>query len=115
MKLNISNLIDAIYLNVFALRQNIEFQIMATWVHLLAYLSFAINLSPFKLFNAESAVVRTASVKHTNLKSPDKKYTKILFKKKKNGTRRMQRDLEAGKPVWAPKPGAQKSFSVQYI
>ena len=27
----------------------------------------------------------------------------------------MQRDLEAGIPVWAPKPGVQKSFLVQYI
>ena len=29
--------------------------------------------------------------------------------------RRIQRDLEVGIPVWAPKLGAQKSFLVQYI
>ena len=33
MKLIISNPIEAIYLDVFALSQNIEFQIMWTWVH----------------------------------------------------------------------------------
>ena len=33
MKLIISNPIEAIYLDVFALSQNIEFQIMSTWVH----------------------------------------------------------------------------------
>ena len=29
--------------------------------------------------------------------------------------RRIQRDLEVGIPVWAPKLGAQKSFLVHYI
>ena len=29
--------------------------------------------------------------------------------------RRIQRDLEAGIPVWAPKFGAQKDFLVQYF
>ena len=43
--------------------------IMATWVHRSMYLLFVINLSSFKLFHAESAVFRTASIKHTNLKS----------------------------------------------
>ena len=33
MKLIISNPIEAIYLDVYALSQNIEFQIMSTWVH----------------------------------------------------------------------------------
>ena len=60
------------YLNVFALSQSIELRIIATWVHLSTYLLFAINLFRFKLFNAESAVLRTASVKHTDLKFPDK-------------------------------------------
>ena len=72
MKLNISNFIEAIYFDAFALGQNIDLQIMATWVHLSTYLLFVINLSPFKLFNAESAVFRTASPKHTDLKSPGK-------------------------------------------
>ena len=72
MKLNISNPIEAMYLNAFALRQNIELQIIATLVHLSTYLLFVINLSPFKLFNAKSAVFRTASIKHTDLKSPGK-------------------------------------------
>ena len=56
MKLNISNPIEAIYLNVFALDQNIELQIMATWVHLATHHLFVINFSPFKFCNAESAV-----------------------------------------------------------
>ena len=46
---------------------------MATWVHLSTYLLFIINFSPLKLLNAESAVYRMASVKHTDLKSPYKK------------------------------------------
>ena len=33
MKLNISNLIEAIYLNTFVLAQNIEPQLKATWAH----------------------------------------------------------------------------------
>ena len=34
MELNISNPMEAIYLNLFPLGQNIGFQIVATWVHL---------------------------------------------------------------------------------
>ena len=62
MKLNIYNPIKAIYVNAFALGQITELQIMAIWVHLSTYLLFVINFSPFKLFNAESAVLRTAPV-----------------------------------------------------
>ena len=69
MTVNKSNPIEVIYLNLFALVQNIELEIIATWVHLSTYLLFVIDLSPFKLFNAGSAVFKTASVKHTNLKS----------------------------------------------
>ena len=68
MELNMSSLIRAMYLNAFALRQNTELQIMATFVHLSIYLLFVINLSPFKFFNVESAVFRRAYVKHTDLK-----------------------------------------------
>ena len=71
MKLNISNSIEAIYLNIFAVTQNTELQLIKTWVHLSTYLLFVINLPPLKLSNTESAALRTASVKHTDLKSPD--------------------------------------------
>ena len=64
MKLNISNLREAIYLNEFTISQNIELQIMAIWVH------------GFELFNAEGTIFRTASIKHTSLKSVDKKNCK---------------------------------------
>ena len=74
MKLKISNPIEAIYVNTFTFGQNIELQLMEAKVHLSAYLLFVINLFTFKLSNAESAVFRTASIKHTDLKSPDKKY-----------------------------------------
>ena len=37
MKLNISNLGEAIYLNEFTISQNIELQIMPIWVHLSEY------------------------------------------------------------------------------
>ena len=69
MTVNNSNPTEVIYLNLFALVQNIELEIIATWVHLSTYLLSVIDLSPFKLFNAGSPVVKTASVKHTNLKS----------------------------------------------
>ena len=69
------------YLNVFALSQSIELRIIATWVHLSTYLLFAINLFRFKLFDAESAVLRTAFVKHTDLKFPDKEIHFFLQKK----------------------------------
>ena len=75
MKLNISNPIEAIYLNIFALVQNIELQLMATWVHLSTHLLFdnlVNNLNPFKLFNTEGVIFRTASVKHTDMKSPER-------------------------------------------
>ena len=36
---------------------------MATWIHLSRYLILAIDLSSFKLFNAASAVFRTAPIK----------------------------------------------------
>lgn len=83
MRLNISKLIEAIYLNAFTLCQNVELQIMPTWLHLSVCLLFVINLSTFKLINTETTVFRMVSVKHTNLKSPGKK---IFFslKKKKN-------------------------------
>ena len=70
MKLNMSNPTEAIYLNIFALAQNIELQLMATWVHLSTYLLFAIYLPPFNFFNTERTVFRKASVRHTDLKSP---------------------------------------------
>ena len=60
------------YLNIFALVENIELQLMAIWVHLSTYLLFAIDLPSFKLFNTDSAVFRTASIKNTDLKSPDR-------------------------------------------
>ena len=50
---------------------------MAIWVHLSVYpVSTSIicyNLSLLELFNGESTIFRTASIKHTSLKSVDKK------------------------------------------
>ena len=69
MELNITNPIETIYLNIFIVGQNIELQIRAAWVYLSTYLLFVINMSPLKLFNTESAVFRTASVKLIDLKS----------------------------------------------
>ena len=68
MELNPSNSIEAIYLNAFPLGQVVELQIMAEWVHLLTYLLFVTNLSlsNFSMLKAQS------SIKHTDLKSPDK-------------------------------------------
>ena len=63
--------LEAKYLNKFALAQNIQLQPMATWSYLSTFLLFIINLLSFNLFNTESAVFRTASIKHTNLKSPN--------------------------------------------
>ena len=42
---------------------------MATWIHLSRYLILAIDLSSFKLFNAASAVLRTAPIKKKNGKT----------------------------------------------
>ena len=76
MELNPSNSIEAIYLNAFPLGQVVELQIMAEWVHLLTYLLFVTNLSlsNFLMLKAQS------SIKHTDLKSPDKE---IFFFSKK--------------------------------
>ena len=70
--LNISNPIEAICFNTFALAQNFELPLMATWAHLSTYLLFIINFSTFEFFNTESAVFRAASVKHTDLNPPDR-------------------------------------------
>lgn len=43
--------------------------------------SFAIKLPSLKLVKAESAVFKTASVKNTDLKSPDKETFHFLIKK----------------------------------
>ena len=77
MLLNPSNSTEAINLNAFPLGQVVELQIMAEWVHLLTYLLFFTNLylSNFSMLKAQS------SIKHTNLKSPDKE-THFFFKKK---------------------------------
>lgn len=57
---------EAIYLNILALFQNMELQIIGTWVHLSKYLLFVNSLSLFKLFNEERAMQKTqAYVKHT--------------------------------------------------
>ena len=45
--------------------------------------SFALKLPSPKLFKAESAVFKTASVKNTDLKSPDKEIFHFLIKRKK--------------------------------
>ena len=57
---------------------------MTTWVYLLIYLLFVINLPPLKVFDAERAVFRTASVINTDLKSSHTQKKNIfLFKKSK--------------------------------
>ena len=85
MKLNIYNLNEDIYLNIFAFDQNIELQIMTTWFHLSNYLLLVLTLYPFKLFNAESTVFRMPSVKHTNLKSSYREIHFSLQRKEKRG------------------------------
>ena len=82
MKLNISNLIEAIYLNSFTLGQNIELQIMAAGLHLSVYLLFTINLSPFKLFYAKSSLL--SGFRQTyRFEIPRQKHTSLSLKKKK--------------------------------
>ena len=44
---------------------------MGTWVHLPVYPLF-VNLSTLRLLNAESAIFKGASFKHTDLKFPNK-------------------------------------------
>ena len=56
---------------------------MTTWVYLLIYLLFVINLPPLKLFDAERAVLRTASVINTDLKSSHTQKKKTFFSLKK--------------------------------
>ena len=75
--------LEAKYLNKFALAQNIQLQLMATWSYLSMFLLFIINLPSFNLFNTESAVFRTASIKHTNVKSPNgqEESFEVFFKK----------------------------------
>ena len=63
MKLNISNPIEAIYLNIFTLDPNMELQITTTWIDISTCLLFVINFSPFKLFKIKSAVSRMAFVR----------------------------------------------------
>ena len=86
MKRNISNPMEAIYLNVLVFAQNIQLQLMVTWFHLSMYLLFVINLSPFKLLKIESAVLRKTSLKHTDLQTILKKKLwhrcfPVIFKK----------------------------------
>ena len=52
---------------IFPLVQDIVFQLMALWVRLSTYLLFVI-----KLFNTVNAFFRIASVKYSDLKSPDR-------------------------------------------
>ena len=82
MKLNMSNLIEAIYLNAFVLAQNIELQIMATRVHLSTHLLFVINLSPFQLFNAESSLQNSFRQTY-QFEIPKQKNTFFSLKKRK--------------------------------
>ena len=77
MKVNMSNLIEDIYLNLFALGQNIELQIMTIWVHLSTYLIFVLNLSPFKLFNAGSKVSKNGF--HQTYRSEDTRQRNTFF------------------------------------
>ena len=57
---------------------------MGIWVHLSMYLIFIINFYSFKLFNAEWAMQKVqTSVKHTNMKSPDKEINFSFLKKEK--------------------------------
>ena len=88
MKLTISNLIEAIYLDIFSLGQNIELQIMAAWVHLSTYLLFVINLSHSNC-SMQKAQSSDRPWSNTDLKSPDKE-TNFSFKKgKKQNKKRM--------------------------
>ena len=80
-QINMFNAMEAIYLNIFTFHPNIELQIISTWAS--TCLLFLINLFPFKLFNAESTVYRTASILHTDLKFPDKEIHFSLVKKGK--------------------------------
>ena len=80
MKVNMSNLIEDIYLNLFALGLNIELQIMTICVHLSMYLIFVLNLSPFKLFNAGSKVSKTGSIRHIDLKTSGRETRFSLLK-----------------------------------
>ena len=81
MMLNISNPIEAICFNTFALAQNFELPLMATWAHLSTYLLFIINFSTFEFFNTESS--EAASVKHTDLNPPDrqKQSLEVFYRK----------------------------------
>ena len=76
--------LEAKYFNKFALAQNIQLQLMATWSYLSTFLLFIINLPSFNLFNTESAVFRTTSIKHTNVKSPNEQEEsfEVFFKKR---------------------------------
>ena len=73
MKLNISNPIEAIYLNIFTYSQNIELQIMITCVHLSKY-HYLLLTFPFSncLMQKVQMQKAQASIKHTDLKSQDK-------------------------------------------
>ena len=63
---------------------------MTTWVYLLIYLLLVINLPPLKLFDAEKAVFRTASVINTDLKSSHtQKKTFFSLKKVKSKKKRI--------------------------
>ena len=82
MKLNISNLMKAMYLNAFTLGQDIELQIIATWLHLSGYLLLAIKLSPFKLFNAEKHSPHDRFPQTYGLEIPNRKIIYLLKKRK---------------------------------
>ena len=61
---------------------------MGIWVSLSTYLIFIINFCSFKLFNVERAMQKVqTSVKHTNMKSPDKEINFSFFKKRENKKR----------------------------
>ena len=87
MELNISNPIEAIYLNVFPLGQNIGFQIVATWVHLSTHPLIALTCP---LSNCRKCSLQNPSIKVLYVHgqtylfeiSGKKKYI-ILFKKGK--------------------------------
>ena len=55
---------------------------LATCVHLSTHLLFVVNLSPFKSFNAESAVFKHTASVNTDLKSPDKEIKRKKQKRK---------------------------------
>ena len=82
MKLNISNLMEAMYLNAFTLGQDIELQVMATWFHLSGYLLLAIKLSSFKLFNAEKHSPHDRFPQTYQLEIPSPKIVYLLKKRK---------------------------------